>query len=421
MTVACTGAGGTASAEVQLTVPMPVYATSYENRHLPVIDTPTTPFIVLIPGITKEPGEQEVNSRSIAFADFSQNGSYDTALVTTTIHKGYDDGAGNPGGFSDSPSKLYFLRKSSTGVWSDVTRELLADVNNRYTCISSGFMLVADFNNDKKPDVYVTCAGKDYQPTVYRESDLGGLSYQYVILSRPDGKYDVKRVDNRPLYGHSAVAVDVDQDGHVDVLTVDPSCGGALPKNLYSCKPVALLGRGDGTFIEDATMFPEDSYGKPIFNISSFMVDGKFYVVLAGMEAGSQPDFPFGSPNAYGTKVMAYVNGKLQYVDITMAPPTVARTGLPYGMLFDTVYRDGNIYSLRLDGNYEGEGYIKTNLATGESVVLLSRRTGGDFGSGNPGMLKITSSNQLVGMMSGCNVDIPDDGKQACRISINLN
>ena len=144
--------------------PKAVFKTSDENKHNIDLDNPT--FIQMSEinnidsTITRADGQQGWSGRAFAFADFMQDGTYSViaaAHVNRNVYPKF-----NPNGYADSPAKLYFLRKSADGKWMDTTTALISDDTSRYTCVTPTYMEVADFNNDKKPDVFVACTGIDY-------------------------------------------------------------------------------------------------------------------------------------------------------------------------------------------------------------------------------------------------------------------
>lgn len=416
LTVTCTGAGRTASAEVKLTVPMPVYATSYENLQEPTIDDPTTPYLAAI-GVKLNNGDYDVNRRAIAFADFLQNGSYDTVMVVTAIYKGVDTDGSNPGKISDSPGKIYFIQRDATGKWTDVSARLMPDEKSRYVCISTGFSVVADFNKDKKPDIFIGCSGKDYEirsdPDDLRNE---GSDLQYVLLSQPDGTYKANAIPDSRIYSHKVVAFDVNGDGNVDVVSSDASrCKSPTGPG---CKPLVFWGRGDGTFFMDYTVFPNEMRQTAIFNVSHFIANGENYIVVAGQTPRSY-QYWTDSSRDFGTQVMQFRGGKFQIIKNWVPTTPIAPSGRPYNLSFDTIYRDGHVFTAYVDESYQNEVYVKINLLTGEQVKLLEKKSTG--GNHTAGLLKITSTNHLVNVISGCNKAAPPSDLDPCQVKIKLN
>jgi hypothetical protein len=410
-TVACYGDGGKAETSLALTVPMPVYATSYENKNNILLDDPKTRHAIEIKNSVFEQGEIGFGQRTVVFADFSQNGTYDTAVVTKNFYKGVHTDGSNPLKWADSPAKVYFIQRNENGDWYDVSDKFFAEGESRYTCITTSFLNVADFNNDKKPDFYLTCTGYDY-PIVSNNIKENELSDQFIGLSQPDGKYRIQKVNVHPIYGHQSAAADINEDGNIDIITTDTVGRHEL---------LVLWGNGDGSFVPDNTVFPDDTRFTSIFNLTTVPLDGKLNVILSGYAEDSSPTY---EPGHYGNRVLQFENGKFNYVnDLTQGVPLVSRTGLRYMMMFDAVYKDGFIYSVFISRDYEDEAYVKTDFTTGKSTILYER-TSLNTGQGlSAGVLKITSDNRLVNQMTSCakNIVPHDFFRPMCELSIALD
>ena len=391
-TISCDGAGGTSKSSALLIVPMPVYATSYENKNSAAVDNPTIPPISEISNIVPELGEMYFSER-IAFADLFQDGNYSVVVMSTMFKNIFPVGF-NPNKGADSPAKIYFLQKDSNGKWTDQTSRLIKDPASRYTCITPSFLEVADLNNDKKPDVVIACTGTDFPftlPPGETEAAPYWVSKQFIILSQADGSYRVKEVpvtspvDNR-IYGHQAAVADIDGDRNADILYVDPN---------GNSKPFIAWGNGDGTFRQDMTRFPTDILNSGIYGIRAIPIDGKINVVVSASAAGSDPNYPAG----YGSKVLHYVNGKFEYLgDFTI--PTVVATGLKYGLGLDFIYKNGFYYGYFVDWNYANQAILKLDLKTGVSSILgtLTQPPGYGGPSGNI----LIRDNSFVNVMADC-------------------
>lgn len=381
--ITCTGAGGSVTQNAVITVPMPVYSTSYENKNDIALDNPELPSIGDISNITPEMGEQGFSPRAVAFADFSQDGSYDTAVVLSSIYKGIY--GWNTAAVPDSPAKLYFLKREN-GSWTDVTSLFIKDSTTRYTCISPGFIEVADFNGDGKPDFYISCTGVDGNvPDVQY-----ALSSQYVGLSQQDGTYLVSAIPNVTIYSHQAAAADIDGDGNVDIVTVNPI------GNITG--PIVLWGDGHGNFTADAGRFPADTSGTDIFDVQVVPVEGTNEIILNGPSAASASP---AIPNAYGTKVLKYQGGAFQEMaDLTAELPSVAQTGLQYGNVFDTVYNGGFFYMLLADGGDNAAIAKVDPSGVGAAMILVEQNRG--TGSSTAGIIKLNGKNDFVSEMADC-------------------
>jgi len=404
-TITCTGAGGTAAKTVVLTVPMPVLATSYQNKNDIALDDPKLPNLQDIPGVTLESGEQNIGEQGVAFADFLQEGAF-SAITASTFYKNVYPG-NNPSKWPDSPAKLYFLRKDASGKWTDVTNQLIKTSSERTICVSPGFIEIADMNKDGRPDAVISCTGPDF--TINGAFDDSSL--QYAVLSQPDGSYRVVMLGVPSIYAHQVALADIDGDGNVDILSVDTG---------HFHTPIVLWGNGDGTIRVDSTRFPADMFQKAIYGIRVIPINGKLNVVVSGNPTGAQAGPP--ASNEYGTKVLQYLNGKFEYVsDLSAGIPKVSSTGLTYALALDAIYKGGYYYFLRVNGDYTGSAIVKTDAATGASTLLTEVIRGAT--ADTSGVLKLTSAGNFVSQMGNCGanaIKLTDYFHYQCTFSIPL-
>ena len=404
-TITCTGAGGTAAKTVVLIVPMPVLATSYENKNDIALDDPKLPNLQDIPGVTLESGEQNIGERGVAFADFLQEGAF-SAITASTFYKNVFPGS-NPSKWPDSPAKLYFLRKDASGKWTDVTNQLIKTPSERTICVSPGFIEIADMNKDGRPDAVISCTGPDFPINgVFDDSSL-----QYAVLSQPDGSYRVVMLGVPSIYAHQVALADIDGDGNVDILSVDPG---------HFRSPIVLWGNGDGTIRVDSTRFPADMFQKAIYGIRAIPINGKINVVVSGNPVGAQSGPP--ASNEYGTKVLQYSGGKFQYVnDLSAGIPKVSSSGLSYALALDAIYKAGYYYFLRVNADYTGSAIVKTDATTGASTLLTEVIRGAT--ADTSGVLKLTSAGNFVSQMANCGanaIKTTDYFHYQCTFSIPL-
>lgn len=388
-TLACTGAGGTVSKSLELLAVAKMWPTSYENKHNAGIDNPRLPYLTDVASIALEPQEMYFWSRAVAFADFFQDGTWG-AIAFSTFYRDRFPGF-NPNKQPDSPSKLYFLHRLPDGRWEDRTVSLLREGQSRFTCLQPNWLQVADFNHDGSPDVFLTCTGVDFQTA---DTQLDGLSDQFVVLSQPDGHYVINRLDMPKIYSHGAAVADIDGDGHQDILTVAAAAGSE-----GIGLPVVLWGRGDGTFQLDTSRFPAEMQNKPIFTLFAIPIDGQLKVVVSGNAPGAvsppQPEW------GYGTKVFRYVDGRFELeMDLTPTLPKVFDTDLTYGLALDVVYDAGYYYLWHVDERYRNNAIAKTHATTGQATVIWQRPI--DTNNFESGSMKLMPSGDVLSQMAGC-------------------
>lgn len=322
--LACTGAGGAVTDSARLIVPLPVYATSYENAKN--IETPVT-AVPIIPPVVCHTNDAR------AYADFLQEGT-----LSRFVHGSPYD--------SITPGTMCLQRRSANGQWVDVTSSYINDTRG---CLHPRKTIVADFNKDKKPDMFTACAGWDRAPFTGEQSIL--------LLSNVQGKYD-RYVIPITAYSHGAAAGDVNGDGYPDILLLDSS------HNTY----FFLINQGGtGTFVRDNTRLPAYLSRTSYFTTELTDVDGDgiLDVLIAGFNTGDANEGPAtflkGSPNG------AFTN----YAPVTWPGETGCLTTLDFAV------RNGAAYLLRECSNYKGFAITKVAMATGAASTLYDAKASG--------------------------------------------
>lgn len=344
-------------------VPQP---SSYENKN-------NIPVNTAFPGAydpsmdrvraAMDKSETGFNPRSLSFGDFLQNGKYSAFVVANRYTGGYP--GNNPAKWPDAPAKVYFLSQESDGSWSDVSSQLLPNASDRYSCITPSYSIVADFNNDGKPDVYIACTGIDFQLNGVWTKEQA--SDQHLYLSQKGGGYRHVVLPIGKIYGHQATAFDIDGDGRVDIVTADP---------IINQTPLVLWGNGDGSFRMDTTRFPLDMFGKAIYGVVGVPIDGKMGLLVSGNTPGSgaQRD-----DSEYGTTLLSYEAAAFVYkADLTPKLPLTS-AGYKFGLALDHLYWNGYLYSYHVSYGYDIDGITKTKLATGDTELIYTRKIS-DFG-----------------------------------------
>jgi enediyne biosynthesis protein E4 len=175
-----------------------------------------------------------------AFLDYDNDGWQDLLLVNGMDWPGH----------KKQRSTLRLYRNNRNGTFSDVTRAAGLDVE-----LYGMGVAVGDYDNDGFADVLVTCVG---QNRLFRNTGRG----TFVDVTKASG------LDGRTGFSTSAMWVDIDRDGHLDLFVCnyvkwsmenDVFCSADGKRKSY-CTPEAYRGdtcwlfrnRGNGTF-EDVT------------------------------------------------------------------------------------------------------------------------------------------------------------------------
>jgi hypothetical protein len=327
-TLNCTGASGTVSQSVQVTVPMPVLATSYENRMAAGNQSAGKGLPYRPPGYL---------TSATAYGDFFQDGSY--AMVSHTLE--YD-----PANVSTANAfgHVAFFAKDAAGKWVDRTSELLADTQ---ACLHPRKASIADFNGDGQPHVFFACHGFDSSPFPGEQP--------HVLLSQPSGKYKNVTLP-QACFCHSASAADLNGDGKPDVVVTDTS---------VALKPYVLINDGNGeTFTQDFGRMPASLNG------------GGMVYSLELIDTGSgKPDLffgvgtPPGSDPANPSPVGAVPNGILKNdgdgrfltTAIQGLPNPPGSTGITYGLALDFMVVNGYVYYPQINNAWDASNPFYAN------------------------------------------------------------
>jgi len=303
-------------------LPLAVKATSYENFKA----------VGLVPQ-TLPASFGGANAR--AYADFSGRGVLGLFTATNT----YDPQTSTPA--TASPSRFAFWRKGADGGYTQDTSLLAANEG----CIHPRKALVADFNGDGRPDIFVACHGYDAAPFPGEKNK--------VVLSQPNGGYAIRNASDDIGFFHAASAADLNGDGRIDVVAVN---------NFDPQSAVAFLNNGDGSFTrETINRFPAAIGSKPYFSVELVDVDedGKPDLILGGHEWSDN-----GAPGA--ATVVLRNPGDYRFRDVQ---PTVLPALAGEGVVLDFVLTGSGatraIWVLRTsggDGTFYGSRVVQKVL-----------------------------------------------------------
>jgi len=307
--------------------PIVPLSSSYENKMRAFTATGPVALPVLPNG--------EIIGPAYALADFLQNGTYSLVAVTSNFSKEYTDDRGVP----NRPARVHFFEQVG-GAWVDVSASLLTD---RTGCISPRKLVVADFNGDGKPDVFLACHGYDAEP-------FPG-EHQRLLLSQDKGYKNVELPFN--CYCHGAAAADLSGKGYADILLAD---------QMVARTPYFLMNNRDGTFKPDKTRLPSSLMYKLIWTAELIHnpKSGRFDAFLAGGDPAGNRD---------GIAPTIFHNDGKNAFRSTSTPITMVQSvndHYGHGVTLDAVFEGDNVHLLRTFG-YSAMAIQKTTLATGVS------------------------------------------------------
>lgn len=203
-------------------------------------------------GITPDALPNEaVFANARAFGDFFGDGGKSLILSDLTYWGKPLDQA--------TPAFLHVWKKQNNGAWLQDNSLLPSDLG----CLHPRKMVVADFNKDGKPDIFVACHGYDAPPFPGEKNRM--------ILSNSSG-YSVSNASNDIGFFHSASAADINGDGYPDIVVTN---------NFDSKASVHFfINNRDGTFYKDYSRMPTNLGGKGFFSVELVDIDGDGWLDL---------------------------------------------------------------------------------------------------------------------------------------------
>lgn len=296
-------------------------------------------------------------------ANFSNKGNLD--LFTATVQYTKDNLVN---------ATLQFYEQDGFGGWNKIN--LLT--SDSESCLHPRKGVVADFNQDGKPDIYVACTGWDHHPYP-GESGL-------IILSQTDGKYKSKKT-NFAGYLHSATAADLNNDGYPDLIVGDAIWGQRAGQGNWGIN--ILLNNMNGEFILDKSgkYYSETNDGLLASKINTIEY-GPFAVELIDVNLDNKLDLLIGYSNGMGASLILN-DGNNHFVN---KPSNFIPTELGYGWALDFTFivsgSDRILYINRTGdkskpnaGFYDGTYVQKYNLTNSTSTVLKNTSLGWDYAS----------------------------------------
>jgi hypothetical protein len=285
---------------------------------------------------------------TVALADFDRTGNLDLFTATLT----YNPGTSTP--LTATPSVFKFYKKMSDGSYVEDTTKLSSSTG----CIHPRKAIVADFNGDGRPDVFVACHGYDASPFPGERNK--------VLLSNGNGTYTTHDAATDIGFWHSVTALDVDGDGDIDVVVAN---------NFDAARMVTFLNNGNGNFTREAgNRFPPLT--GPYFSVEAVKVDGDSIpdIIIGGHEWNDG-----GSPGAATLVLTGNANNNWTGSTQTTIP-AVQNEGVVLDFLVTGTGNTKTIWVLRTSGGdgtfYQSVTVQRYDVATARSTIMYSQRTG---------------------------------------------
>lgn len=294
--------GSLVSASAGAATPKPVLPTSYQNFKAVGLTPQDLPAGRTGVGVVR------------AYADFSGQGRLDlfTASLTYDPRRPVQNA---------TPSRLEFWRKQADGSFE--RDEVM--LSSAQGCIHPRRAIVADFNADQRPDVFLACHGYDADPYPGERN--------WVVLSQANGRYLVKPAGADVGFFHSASAADLNGDGLPDVVVTNSSDAAVV---------YALINKGNGVFErESRARFPASLREKGLYTVELLDVneDGRLDVAVGGHEWG-------------GTTTTLLINpGDNQFAQVApITLPAVAGEGVVLDFAVTGTGASRSLWALRTSG-----------------------------------------------------------------------
>jgi hypothetical protein len=342
--IAC-GGGGSPTVGTTPTVPIisaTLYDTSYKNFKLNGTDS------IKYPGYHLRWGGDEL---AVGFGDFLKAGE----LSVFVAYQNY------------APTDPYSLVQNNPSSYASEFVFYTVNADKSLTksislkgCLHPRKAVVADFNKDGTPDVFVACHGYDSSPFPGEKSQL--------VLSTGRGQYTVVDVGDID-FNHGASAADINSDGYPDVVV-------SVGNNIYF-----YMNQKNGTFIKDTTRISNVNTSLPYYNIELVDVDndGKVDIITGGHEFEG------------ATTKIVYANSDGTYGSRVLNIPSIQTKGVvnDFTIVGNILYVNRTNDRTNTIGWYNGLAIQSYNLNTGVSNIVADVS-----GSWVPWLLPKTKNNQ---------------------------
>jgi hypothetical protein len=271
------------------------------------------------------------------------------------------------------PMPVYAFINDGKGKLTDKT-ESVFNKGKVYT-IGINMMIPADFNGDKKDDVYLPDGGPDRPPW--------GGSTNTLLIQTPGGHLENQSKDRLPYskqYTHYATSADIDNDGDLDIFDLNVCCAD-------NQETVLMINDGNGFFTKQNHRLPADVVNEV----------GKFQAALfVDVDRDGDKDLILGSHGTYAGKnlerdVILLNDGNAFF---TYAPATSMpiRKGAPNWGVTEII-----------SGDFNGDGWedlimetLSSDIPTTTWIVLLLNNKNGTFSFPENAVIKYTDTFRLT-------------------------
>jgi hypothetical protein len=277
-----------------------------------------------------------------AYGNFSGNGRLDLfrAVLTYSVNLPISQA---------TPSRFEFYDRQADGSFVPNATLLPQGAG----CLHPRKAVVADFNGDGRPDIFVACHGYDAAPFPGERNRI--------ILSQPGGLYAVSDASSDIGFHHAATAADLNGDGRPDVVVVN---------NFDPMRAYVLVNDGMGHFTrEGSSRLPLSLQGGNYFSVELVDVneDGRLDLIIGGHEWQGAPTSVFLNP----------ASNDFTSVTGTTLPP-VANEGVVLDFTVTGTGTSRAIWVLRTSGGdgtfYQSRVVQRVSFPTLNSTVVINQR-----------------------------------------------